>query len=196
MYKFLLLVITFLANFNILGAEKIFSVSYDNSNKIILNVNLPQNSSIAWKYAGQMGEKTEIKLNSQENLQSYDIIWPFPKKATTAGKYLSYYYDSNFALPIILKAKEQNKEIKFSLQINGVLCRDNQCEKISENIENITINPYAYIEDKNEYEAFEIKSLELEKNTAIFTIQFTNSFINKWPDFIVEPTKKNVLRFW
>ena len=82
-----------------------------------ISITLPDGWSTYWKFPGPNGFTPNIKVLHKENLKSFNISWPYPKKL--GPKNFTYLgYDNDLLLPVELKRLDENKNIILLLDIS------------------------------------------------------------------------------
>jgi len=96
--------------------------SKDNPINGAISINLPDGWSTYWKFPGPNGFTPNIKVLHKENLKSFNISWPYPKKLGPENfTYLGY--DNDLLLPVELKRLDENKNITLLLNISYGICK-------------------------------------------------------------------------
>ena len=96
--------------------------SKDDPIKGAISITFPDGWSTYWKFPGPNGFTPNIKVLKKENLKSFDISWPYPKKlGPNQFSYLGY--DANLLLPVELKKIDQSKNIYLDLDISFGICK-------------------------------------------------------------------------
>jgi hypothetical protein len=96
--------------------------SKDNPINGAISITLPDGWSTYWKFPGPNGFTPNIKVLHKENLKSFNISWPYPKKL--GPKNFSYLgYDKDLLLPVELKRLDEKKNIILLLDISYGICK-------------------------------------------------------------------------
>ena len=96
--------------------------SKDNPINGAISITLPDGWSTYWKFPGPNGFTPNIKVLHKENLKSFNISWPYPKKL--GPKNFTYLgYDNDLLLPVELKRLDENKNIALLLDISYGICK-------------------------------------------------------------------------
>ncbi len=96
--------------------------SKDNPINGAISITFPDGWSTYWKFPGPNGFTPNIKVLHKENLKSFNISWPYPKKL--GPKNFTYLgYDDDLLLPVELKRLDENKNISLLLDISYGICK-------------------------------------------------------------------------
>ena len=96
--------------------------SKDNPINGAISITFPDGWSTYWKFPGPNGFTPNIKVLHKENLKSFNISWPYPKKL--GPKNFTYLgYDDDLLLPVELKRLDESKNISLILDISYGLCK-------------------------------------------------------------------------
>ncbi|MDC3169924.1 protein-disulfide reductase DsbD family protein [Paracoccaceae bacterium] len=96
--------------------------SKDNPINGAISIRLADGWSTYWKFPGPNGFTPNIKVLHRENLKSFNISWPFPKKL--GPKNFTYLgYDNDLLLPVELKKLDENKNVALLLDISYGICK-------------------------------------------------------------------------
>ena len=87
-----------------------------------ISITFPDGWSTYWKFPGPNGFTPNIKVLNKENLKSFNISWPYPKKL--GPKNFTYLgYDDDLFLPVEIKRLDENKNISLLLDISYGICK-------------------------------------------------------------------------
>ena len=96
--------------------------SKDNPINGAISITFPDGWSTYWKFPGPNGFTPNIKVIHKENLKSFKISWPYPKKLGPENfTYLGY--DDDLLLPIELTKLDVDKNISLLLEISFGICK-------------------------------------------------------------------------
>ena len=96
--------------------------SKDDPIKGAISITFPDGWSTYWKFPGPNGFTPDIKVLKKENLKSFNISWPYPKKLGPK-KFTYLGYDGDLLLPVELKKFDQSKNIYLDLDISFGICK-------------------------------------------------------------------------
>ena len=87
-----------------------------------IGIMFPDGWSTYWKFPGPNGFTPTIRVLKQENLKSFNISWPYPKKLGPNNfTYLGY--DNYLLLPVKLKKIDEKKSSYLHLDISFGICK-------------------------------------------------------------------------
>ena len=96
--------------------------SKDNPIRGAISITLPDGWNTYWKFPGPNCFTPNIKVLHKENLKSFNISWPYPKKL--GPKNFTYLgYDNDLLLPVELERLDENKNILLLLDISYGICK-------------------------------------------------------------------------
>ena len=96
--------------------------STDNPVSGAISITFPDGWSTYWKFPGPNGFTPNVKVLHKENLKSFNISWPYPKKL--GPKNFTYLgYDDDLLLPFELKRLDNTKNISLLLDISYGICK-------------------------------------------------------------------------
>jgi len=96
--------------------------SKDNPINGAISITFPDGWSTYWKFPGPNGFTPDVKVLHKENLKSFNILWPYPKKL--GPKNFTYLgYDDDLLLPVELMRLDENKNISLLLDISYGICK-------------------------------------------------------------------------
>ena len=97
--------------------------SKDNPINGAISITFPDGWSTYWKFPGPNGFTPDVKVLHKENLKSFNILWPYPKKL--GPKNFTYLgYDDDLLLPVELMRLDENKNISLLLDISYGICKN------------------------------------------------------------------------
>ena len=138
--------------------------SKDNPINGAISITLPDGWSTYWKFPGPNGFTPNIKVLHKENLKSFNISWPYPKKLGPENfTYLGY--DNDLLLPVELKRLDENKNIILLLDISYGICKS-VC---------IVQNKTLEISDEGDLNYLVLDKLMKSKNRITMTTNFGSS---------------------
>ena len=128
--------------------------SKDNPINGAISITLPDGWSTYWKFPGPNGFTPNVKVLHKENLKSFKIFWPYPKKL--GPKNFTYLgYDDDLLLPVELTRLDENKNISLLLDISYGICKSvcvvqNKTLKISDidDIDYLILDKLPYLNNK------------------------------------------------
>ena len=87
-----------------------------------ISIRFPDGWSTYWKFPGPNGFTPELKVLNKENLKSFNISWPYPKKLGPRNfTYLGY--NDDLLLPFELERLDENKNTSLLLDISFGICK-------------------------------------------------------------------------
>ena len=129
-----------------------------------ISITFPSGWSTYWRFPGPNGFTPNIKVLEKENLKSFKIFWPYPKKL--GFKNFTYLgYDNYLLLPVKLKKIDERESIYLHLDISFGICK-NACV-----VQNKTLK----ISDKGDVDYFVLDKLLKSKNRIMMTTGFGSS---------------------
>ncbi len=137
------------------------NLSRDGSIRGAIGITFPEGWTTYWKFPGPNGFIPKIKIKNKENLESFSIAWPYPKKL--GPKTFTYLgYEDDLLLPIKLKKFDEGKRLYLLLDISFGICR-NVC---------IVQNKILEISDENDFNYLVLDKLLKSKNRIMITTSF------------------------
>ena len=138
--------------------------SKDNPINGAISITFPEGWSTYWKFPGPNGFTPILKVLQKENLKSFNISWPYPKKLGPENfTYLGY--DDDLILPVELKRLDENKNIRLLLDISYRICKS-VCV-----VQNKTVD----ISDEGDLNYLVLDTLLKSKNRITMTTTFGSS---------------------
>ena len=98
------------------------NLSRDGSIRGAISITFPEGWNTYWKFPGPNGFVPQIRVLNKENLESFSISWPYPKKLGPKN-FMYLGYDANLLLPIELKKLDERKKINLHLDISFGICK-------------------------------------------------------------------------
>ena len=96
--------------------------SKDNPINGAISITFPAGWSTYWKFPGPNGFTPKIKVLYEDNLKSFNISWPYPKKL--GPKNFTYLgYDDDLLLPVEFRRLDENKSMSLLLDISYGICK-------------------------------------------------------------------------
>ena len=143
---------------------KYYNLSRDGSTKGAISINFPEGWSTYWKFPGPNGFIPKIRVLTEENVDSFSISWPYPKKL--GPKNFAYLgYDNELLLPIELKKLDERKKIYLHLDISFGICKS-VC---------VVQNKLLEISDEGDLNYLVLDKLLKSKNRITMTTSFGSS---------------------
>ena len=159
--------------------------SKDNPINGAISITLPDGWSTYWKFPGPNGFTPNIKVLHKENLKSFNISWPYPKKLGPENfTYLGY--DNDLLLPVELKRLDENKNIILLLNFSYGICKS-VCVVQSKTLT---------ITDTDDIDYLVLDKLLKSNNRVMMTTGFGNSNkcrLKKLTDYQYEIVIENLL---
>ena len=159
--------------------------SKDNPINGAISITLPDGWSTYWKFPGPNGFTPNIKVLHKENLKSFNISWPYPKKLGPENfTYLGY--DNDLLLPVELKGLDENKNIILLLDFSYGICKS-VCVVQSKTLT---------ITDTDDIDYLVLDKLLKSNNRVMMTTGFGNSNkcrLKKLTDYQYEIVIENLL---
>ncbi len=88
-----------------------------------ISISFPEGWNTYWKFPGPNGFTPNLKVLKKENLSSFKVVWPFPKKLGPDGfTYLGY--DEDIILPIELIKMKESSNLLLEVEISFGICKD------------------------------------------------------------------------
>ena len=84
-----------------------YNLSTDGSIRGTISIAFPDGWNTYWKFPGPNGFVPRIRVLNKDNLESFSISWPYPKKLGPKN-FMYLGYDSNLLLPIELKKLDES----------------------------------------------------------------------------------------
>ena len=82
----------------------------------------PEGWTTYWKFPGPNGFIPNIRVLDKENIKSFSISWPYPKKLGPNNfTYLGF--DDELLLPVELEKLDENRNISLHLNISFGICK-------------------------------------------------------------------------
>ena len=126
-----------------------------------ISIIFPEGWNTYWKFPGPNGFIPEIRVLDEENLKSFSISWPYPKKL--GPKNFTYLgYDDHLLLPVKLEKIDERKSIYLHLDISFGICKS-ACV-----VQNKTLK----ISDKNDIDYLVLDKLLKSKNRITMATSF------------------------
>jgi hypothetical protein len=98
------------------------NISKGNTIKGALSISFPEGWNTYWKFPGPNGFTPSLKVLKKENLSSFKVVWPFPKKLGPDGfTYLGY--DEDIMLPIELIKMKESSNLLLEVEISFGICK-------------------------------------------------------------------------
>ena len=138
--------------------------SKDDPIKGAISIAFPDGWSTYWKFPGPNGFTPIIKVLKKDNLKSFNISWPYPKKLGPK-KFTYLGYDDDLLLPVELKKIDQSKNIYLDLDISFGICKS-VC---------VTQNKTLKISSKSDINYVVLDKLLKSKNRITMTTSFGSS---------------------
>ena len=141
-----------------------YNLSRDGSTKGAISITFPEGWSTYWKFPGPNGFIPKIRVLTEENVDSFSISWPYPKKL--GPKNFTYFgYDDELLLPIELKKLDERKKIYLYLDISFGICKS-VC---------VVQNKPLEISDEGDLNYLVLDKLMKSKNRITMTTNFGSS---------------------
>ena len=129
------------------------NLSVDGSIKGAISIMFPEGWSTYWKFPGPNGFIPNLRVLDKENLKSFSISWPYPKKL--GPKNFTYLgFDNELLLPVELEKFDQNRNISLQLNISFGICKT-AC---------VVQNKTVVISDKSDINYLVLDKLQKSKN--------------------------------
>ena len=113
----------------------------------------PEGWSTYWKFPGPNGYIPNIQVLNKENLKSFSISWPYPKKLGPSNfTYLGF--DDEVLLPVRLEKLDNSRNVSLHLSISFGICKT-VC---------VVQNKIVNINDKSDVSYFALDKLKKSKN--------------------------------
>ena len=130
-----------------------YNLSTDGSIRGTISIAFPDGWNTYWKFPGPNGFIPKIRVLNKDNLESFSISWPYPKKLGPKN-FMYLGYDSNLLLPIELKKLDESKEIYLHLDISFGICKSvcvvqNKSLKINDKIDINYLALHKLLKSKN-----------------------------------------------
>ena len=140
------------------------NLSKDESIRGAISITFPEGWNTYWKFPGPNGFIPKITVLYKENLESFSVSWPYPKKL--GPKNFTYLgYDDDLLLPIKLKKFNEKQRINVHLDISFGICR-NVCV-----VQNRTLE----ISDESDLNYLVLDKLLKSKNRITMATSFGNT---------------------
>ena len=170
MLRILFVFIVFFINLTLLKPSfsqanlEYYNLSRDGSTRGAISITFPEGWSTYWKFPGPNGFIPKLRVLTEENIDSFSITWPYPKKL--GPKNFTYLgYDDDLLLPIELKKSDKRKKIYLLLDISFGICKS-VC---------IVQNKTLEISDESDLNYLVLDKLLKTKNRIKMTTNFGNS---------------------
>ena len=170
MLRILFVFIVFFINLTLLKPSfsqanlEYYNLSRDGSTRGAISITFPEGWSTYWKFPGPNGFIPKLRVLTEENIDSFSISWPYPKKL--GPKNFTYLgYDDDLLLPIELKKSDKRKKIYLLLDISFGICKS-VC---------IVQNKTLEISDEGDLNYLVLDKLLKSKNRIMMTTSFGNS---------------------
>ena len=135
--------------------------SKDNPINGAISIEFPDGWNTYWKFPGPNGFTPNIKVLKKQNLKSFDVSWPYPKKL--GPKNFTYLgYDDDLLLPVKLEKIDARKSMYLHLDISFGICKS-AC---------IVQNKILKISDKSDIDYFLLDKLLKSKNRITMATSF------------------------
>ena len=96
--------------------------SKDNPINGAISIEFPDGWNTYWKFPGPNGFTPNIKVLKKQNLKSFDVSWPYPKKL--GPKNFTYLgYDDDLLLPVKFEKIDGKKSMYLHLDISFGICK-------------------------------------------------------------------------
>ena len=129
------------------------NLSVDGTIKGAISIMFPEGWSTYWKFPGPNGYIPNIRLLNKENLKSFSISWPYPKKLGPNNfTYLGF--DDDVLLPVKLEKLDESRNISLNLNISFGICKT-VC---------VVLNKTVNISDKGDISYLALDKLKKSKN--------------------------------
>ena len=124
----------------------------------------PDGWSTYWKFPGPNGFTPNVRVLDKENLKSFSISWPYPKKLGPNNfNYLGF--DDDLLLPVKLEKFDENRNISLHLNISFGICKA-VC---------VVQNKTVIISDKSAVNYLVLDKLQRSKNRITMTTSLGSS---------------------
>ncbi|MGD9639060.1 MAG: protein-disulfide reductase DsbD domain-containing protein [Alphaproteobacteria bacterium] len=90
-----------------------------------------------WKSPGDLGKAMELDLSGSQNIASWQIKWPAPKRFEKEGK-TTFGYKNKLVVPVLIKPEQRDKDVVIKAKIKFDVCGDD-CQSFEGSLSEITI---------------------------------------------------------
>lgn len=164
-----------------------FTIQNDNNN-YYLQIILPENYKIYWLYPGEYGFATSIDFTKSKNLADKLIKWPFPKMDYAEDNTKYYYYEGLVNIPLYLKPEKSDLPIELNLDLEYLVCGEQQCFPVKQNIsEQIIITESNFTPNK-----FFVENITLRNNQLSFVARFDDEI--EQANFLLDSKKRDFVK--
>ena len=154
---------------------------------INFEINLSGGYKIYWLYPGDQGQATTIDFTNSQNLQSAQILWPFPSQEKSFKDSISYYYTGNLLVPVYLSPIDKNLPILLEANLSYVLCKD-QCIPVVQKIKKTLIVKNS---SNLNLKAFEISNVVYDSGHLEFIATFSHELGIEAISFLINTGPEN-----
>ncbi len=106
---------------------------YENETVTVgIRINLNNGWKSYWKHSGNIGLPTRIKIEENDNMKSFTILWPRPE-VEESDEGISLIYKNDIVIPISIQLNNINIPTKFKLAAEFGVCKD-ICMPVTKNL--------------------------------------------------------------
>ena len=181
----------------------ITNIEKNESFYIGLKFNLKPDWKIYWRHPGDSGMAPEIDFSESENLENFQILWPYPSKEYESANLLTNIYKRNIILPIEIDIIDYTRPLVLKGILNFQVCKEiciplraNLKLEINPGISNYTSYYYDILKEVSNvpalYSRVGIKNIDVSKtrnNKLIINIKSLVNFPEGGFDIFMESSK-------